>query len=79
MSAIDIKSRETVASDYFDSLSRVAKLVPEIFTKAIVYGGTSCQSRSDGEVVPFADLCGVLARFEASQTGEIESRSGGEL
>ena len=77
MSAIEIKSGETVASDYFDSLNRVAKLVPEIFTKALVYGGTSRQFRSAGEIVPVADLCGVLARFEASQTDEIESRSRG--
>ena len=51
---IKIKSGETIASNYFDSLSHVAKLVPEIFTKVVVCDGVARQSRDAGEVVPFA-------------------------
>ena len=57
--AIEIKSGSTVASDYFHSLSRVAELIPEISAKAVVYGGTARQSRSDCEVVPLGDLGGT--------------------
>ncbi len=65
--AIEIKSGATIASDWFDALNAIEKLVPKISMKAAVYGGTERQSRSSGEVVPFADLCDVLERFEASQ------------
>ena len=63
--AIEIKSGETIASDYFGSLNRVAELVPEVFSKAVVYGGTDRQSRSTGDIVPVHGLCEVLERFEA--------------
>ena len=62
-----IKSGSTVASDYFHSLNRVAELVPDVSFKAVVYGGVTRQSRSDCEVVPLADLGGVLQRFEVDQ------------
>ena len=64
MGAIEIKAGATIASNYFDSLNRVSELIPEISTKVVVYGGTDRQSRAAGEVVPFADLYGVLERFE---------------
>ena len=67
MGALEIKSGETIASDYFDSLNRVAALVPEIFSKAVVYGGTDHQSRGAGDIVPFHDLCEVLEHFEGNQ------------
>lgn len=67
LSAIEIKAGATIASDYFDSLNKVAGLIPRVLTKAVVYGGTDRQSRSAGEVVPFADLHGALERFEADQ------------
>lgn len=66
MGAVEIKSGGTIASDYFNSLNGVAKMVPEIFSKAVVYGGTTRQSRSAGDIVPIHDLCEVLKRFEAS-------------
>ena len=65
--AIEIKSGATVASDFFDALNAVEKLLPKVSMKAVVYGGGERQSRSAGEVVPFVDLCDVLERFEASQ------------
>ena len=52
MVAIEVKSGATVISDYFRTLNRVAEIVPRISSKAVVYGGTARQSRSDCEVVP---------------------------
>ncbi len=60
MAAMEIKSGATVVSDWFDSLNRVAKELPEIATRAVVYGGADRQSRRDGEVVPLTDLSEVL-------------------
>ena len=58
--AIEIKSGSTIASDYFHALNRVAGLIPDISAKAVVYGGTARQSRSDCEVVPLRDLGKLL-------------------
>ena len=65
--AIEIKSGATIASDYFDALNRVAKVLPQIAAKAVVYGGEDRQSRRDGEVVSVADLGEMLERFEGRE------------
>ena len=65
--AIEIKSGATIASDYFDALNRIAKVLPQISAKAVVYGGRERQSRRDGEIVPLADLGEVLKRFERQE------------
>lgn len=65
--AIEIKSGATVASNVFDSLNAVKKLLPDITLKMVVYGGQERQSRSAGEVVPFSGLCDVLERFELKE------------
>ncbi len=65
--AIEVKAGSTVASDYCDSLNRVAGLIPDIAAKTVVYGGTARQSRSDCDIVPLADLGRSLDRFEANQ------------
>ena len=65
--AIEIKSGATIASDYFDALNRIAKVLPQISAKAVVYGGLDRQCRRDGEVVPLADLGEVLKRFERQE------------
>ncbi|MCY3852423.1 MAG: ATP-binding protein [Gammaproteobacteria bacterium] len=65
--AIEIKSGATVASDFFDALNAVEKLIPKVSMKAVVFGGGERQSRSAGEVVPFVDLRDVLERFEAGE------------
>ena len=67
ISAIEVKSGSTVASDYFTSINRVAELVPAVSAKTVVYGGMARQSRSDCEVVPLAGFAGVLERFEVDQ------------
>ena len=64
MAALEIKSGATVASDWFDSLNQVAKELPGIATKAVVYGGGERQSRRDGEAVPLADLSEMLERMD---------------
>ena len=78
--AIEIKSGSTVVSDYFRSLNRIAELVPDVTFKAVVYGGEARQSRSDCEVVPLADLGGVLNRFEVEQelAAFVEEKKGSE-
>ena len=65
--AIEIKSGATIASDYFDALENVARSVPNISTKVVVYGGTERQTRRAGEVVPFGELSDLLERFEIDQ------------
>ena len=67
MGAIEIKSGATVASDWFDSLNRVAKSLPQIAARAVVYGGSDRQSRRDGEVVPLTALGEMLGRFEGQE------------
>ncbi len=65
--AIEIKSGATIASDYFTSLHRVAALIPDISTKAVVYGGATAQSRTDAKAVPLQGLREVLDRFESAK------------
>ncbi len=65
--AIEIKSGATLASDYFDSLKRVALLVPDITAKLVVYGGTDRQSRGVGEAVPLSEFADALEQFETDQ------------
>lgn len=65
--AIETKSGMTIASDYFASLNRVVELIPNISRKVVVYGGTERQSRSAGEIVPFAELQGFIARIESER------------
>ena len=67
LGAIEIKSGATIASDYFDALNRITKVLPQISSKAVVYGGADRQSRRDGEVVPLADLVEVLERFDRGE------------
>ena len=64
--AIEVKSGSTVASDYCDSLNRVAELLPDVAAKTVVYGGTASQSRGDCDIVPLARLDEALRRFETA-------------
>ena len=65
--AVEIKSGATIASDYFSSLNRVAKRIPHIISKCVVYGGIDRQSRTNGDVVPLGDFAGILERIEVEQ------------
>ncbi|MCY4653213.1 MAG: ATP-binding protein [Dehalococcoidia bacterium] len=64
--AIEVKSGSTIASDYFSSLDRVSELLPQISGKAVIYGGSDTQRRSDYEVAPLSGLSGILERYEAN-------------
>ena len=64
LAAIEIKSGQTVSSSYFRSLNSVARIIPEVNSKAVVYGGSERQSRTDAEVVPLVDLPEVLSGFD---------------
>ena len=64
MRAIEIKSGATVASDWFDPLDRIAKALPEIAARAVVYGGAERQSRRNGEVVPLTGLGEMLEQID---------------
>ncbi|MDE0268377.1 MAG: ATP-binding protein [Acidimicrobiaceae bacterium] len=66
--AIEIKAGSTVASDYFRSLDNVAELVTEISTKAVVYGGSTLQSRSQGDIIPLTHLRELLRRLDTEAT-----------
>ncbi len=78
--AIEVKSGSTITSDYSRSLDRVTDLVPNVSMKAVVYGGTTRQSRSNYEVVPLADLAGLLQRLDTEReiAEFIERRRGPE-
>ena len=62
--AVEIKSGATAASDFFDALNTIAKWVPDISMKLVVYGGRERQSRDAGEVVPFHEWVDVLERIQ---------------
>lgn len=62
--AIEIKSGATFASDYFDSLDQISKLLPQVSTKAVVYGGADRQTRKKGEVVPLHSLPDFLNQLD---------------
>ncbi|MCY4150546.1 MAG: ATP-binding protein [Gammaproteobacteria bacterium] len=63
MVAIEIKSGATVASDWFKSLDRIARLIPEISSKNIVYGGSERQFRQDAEIFPFNGMHEMLEQI----------------
>ena len=67
VAAFEVKSGATISSAYFGSLHRVADLVPNVTSKIVVYGGTERQSRSDGKVIPLANLGGTLDRLEVDR------------
>lgn len=54
----------TIASDYFRALKRVAKVLPRISSKSVVYGGVAGQFRRDADVAPLADLPKMLERYD---------------
>ena len=62
--AIEIKSGSTFASDYFDSLDQISQVLPQVSTKAVVYGGADRQTRKKGEVVPLHSLPDFLSQLD---------------
>lgn len=66
LAAVEIKSGMTVASDWFNPLGRIAADLPQITTRAVVYGGAECQRRTAGDVVPWADFADYLDRIDSA-------------
>ena len=79
IAAIEVKAGATIAPDYFTALNRVVEQVPGVRAKAVVYGGTTSQARSDAEVVPLAEFAGMLKRLDVDQEMEtlIDERAPG--
>ena len=67
LAAIEIKSGATVASDWFDALERVAKILPRSVARAVVHGGSDRQSRRGGRAVPLAALGDLLEHFDGRE------------
>ncbi len=63
---MEVKAGSTPSSSYFGSMNRVAELIHDVAARTVVYGGTTRQSRSNGEIIPLDELPGHLERFEAS-------------
>jgi hypothetical protein len=54
---VEVKSGETIASDYFTGLSRWVSLAGREAGRAwVVYGGSEKQSRSQAEVLPWRQI-----------------------
>lgn len=66
LTAIEIKSGMTVASDWFKPLNKIAEDLPAITTKAVVYGGTEPQQRTTADVIPWATFADYLRQIDAA-------------
>ncbi len=63
LDAVEIKAGETVASDFFKPLEKLATLLPErLGRKAIVHGGRTAQARSQADVLPWSGLSAWLGK-----------------
>lgn len=54
--AIEIKSGQTIASDFFKNLNRFAKFTGKVTSSTLVYGGEEKQNRSKHTVMPWRDF-----------------------
>lgn len=59
--ALEIKSGSTVNRDYFTSLQRIKKLIPEIHRSVVVYAGNVPQNRAESEVMPLKEFSAFLS------------------
>jgi len=66
LTAIEIKSGMTVASDWFNPLNRVAEDLPLITTRAVVYGGAEPQQRTAADVIPCTGFADYLKQIDAA-------------
>lgn len=73
MTAIEVKSGATIASDSFHSLESVAGIVPRVVRRVLVYGGTEHQPRTNAEVIPIGHLADVLRRADSASRTAPES------
>ena len=76
INAIEAKSSATVTSKFFQSFDRVAKEVPDVVARTLVYAGAGAQTRDAGDVVPLGHFAEVLRRFDADMS--VRVTCGGE-
>ncbi len=62
--AIEIKSGATIASDWFQSLDKVAQALPGISRRAVIHGGSDRQQRAAGDAVPLIGLGAFLQQLD---------------
>ena len=79
LAAIEIKAGATITSAFFDSLQRVAKLLPEISAKIVVYGGSTSQSRTDIDVTPLHLLNHTLPQKTGGAALRPDNKNGHEV
>lgn len=56
----EIKSGSTFSADWFKQLTKLEKLNPNAARSTVIYGGNESSSRSQGEVLAWADALGKL-------------------
>lgn len=56
----EIKSGSTFSADWFKQLTKLEKLNPNAARSTVIYGGSESSSRSQGEVLAWADALGKL-------------------
>ena len=66
MGAIETKAGARIRADHCTALDHIAKLLPRVSAKAVVYGGTDRGARRDCEFIPLQDLTALLARLDVS-------------
>ena len=65
IAAIEVSPAPTIDPDGFRSLQRVGRLIPDISSKIVVYGGMDRETLSGGgNAVPLGELDSVLGRLE---------------
>ncbi len=74
INAIEAKSGATVVSSFFQSFDRVAKAVPDVAARTLVYAGTEAQTRNACDVVPLDQFAEALSRFDAETSIRVTCR-----
>lgn len=76
INAIEAKSGSTVAAGFFRSFDPVARAVPDVVARTLVYAGAETQTRGACDVVPLGQFAETLRRFDADMT--VRVTCGGE-
>jgi len=68
INALEAKSGATISSDWFRSFELVAREVPDVVARTVVYAGAETQTRSAGDVVPLGHFPEVLRSFDGDMS-----------
>jgi len=69
---VEIKSGETITSDFFDAMIEWKKIAQEDTTPYIVYGGTNTQRRAAGHIIPLKTAANLIATIEHKKIAQTE-------